>query len=691
MATNQASTNNGRVMWPTGTDYALSIQNPHVAFADAQLSVSETATNMMGMPLVASGQNAVVFLLRAPGKEYAVRCFTTPPAEGADRYDALHEHLGEHNNTRMVTSRWIDSGINVNGGSWPVVVMPWVNGQPLNIAVEDNLDNKPFLDHLADQWVEMVAQLQAADVTHGDLQHGNVLVSNEGQFSLVDLDGAWVPTMKVGPPGESGHPNYQHPKRTAENWGRNGDSFPAFLIETSLRALAADSSLGTFFSGENLLFTRSDLVDRTTPVWAAVAASPDPKVVVMVNRLAALCEADPRQIMLPYDTLRDSNADLSNSNVEFIATSTPTPTVKSLPTEIVAEWWTDTPEHATLSIATELHADPAASGQFQTIYPVPQTIAKTSLLTKLGKDSIISGLVGGLFAGLVGSLFSGILNKALPDSAMPMDFILPVSMLLGAVLLSWQSFIARAFQKAFTQFGFGALLGGLSGAVALLPADRLIVQFNSINQPATDAAIATTADGAAYFVYHIPAYALGLVWAIVAALVGLAIGSTRSMKTGLYGLVGGGIGGFCGGVVFGAQVANFKGHQLVVNGLEVGTIAIVLLVCGAIGVSFGLASKLASVGRLVVVEGRLSGLEILISSRGATIGSSNSDTLSLSGDATVSPHHAKISNTAGIWAIEPSAHVRVNGRDISMATAVAPGDIIMIGQSFVRLDLTGGL
>jgi hypothetical protein len=149
----------GGKRWPTGTDYARAIQHTQTAFGEFTLQNATLATNKMGMPLVASGQNAVVFLLRMNGNDQAIRCFTTPPTEGSSRYDALSAHLAHSAATAMTASRWLEDGIQVDERHWPVVVMPWVEGRPFNLVVEDLADDGVGLGRMADAWVAMVEQL----------------------------------------------------------------------------------------------------------------------------------------------------------------------------------------------------------------------------------------------------------------------------------------------------------------------------------------------------------------------------------------------------------------------------------------------------------------------------------------------------------------------------------------------------
>ena len=123
--------------WPTGTDYARAIQHAPTAFEDEVLRQSNASKNGMGLPVAATGQNAVVFLLGGVTENQAVRCFTTPPTDGRDRYNALSGHLAAVESTAIVASRWLDDGIRCDDNLFPVVVMPWVEGRPFNLLLDD--------------------------------------------------------------------------------------------------------------------------------------------------------------------------------------------------------------------------------------------------------------------------------------------------------------------------------------------------------------------------------------------------------------------------------------------------------------------------------------------------------------------------------------------------------------------------
>ena len=61
-------------LWPAARDFSEAIQNPFVSFVDPELKATTPVTDRLGMPLVAAGQFAYVFKLKAQdGAALAVR------------------------------------------------------------------------------------------------------------------------------------------------------------------------------------------------------------------------------------------------------------------------------------------------------------------------------------------------------------------------------------------------------------------------------------------------------------------------------------------------------------------------------------------------------------------------------------------------------------------------------------------
>ena len=137
--------------------------------------------------------------------------------------------------------------------------MEWVEGRQLDKFIRDHLRNKKQLLELSDKFRKMMIQLKSAKIAHGDLQHGNVLVTSSGQIKLIDYDGIYIPLFANYESMEKGHSNYQHPMRDNRYFHDNMDNFSSVLIYLSLIAIASDPSLFTRFNNpDNIIFTERD-------------------------------------------------------------------------------------------------------------------------------------------------------------------------------------------------------------------------------------------------------------------------------------------------------------------------------------------------------------------------------------------------------------------------------------------------
>jgi WD40 repeat protein len=125
-------------------------------------------------------------------------------------------------------------------------------------------------------------------MAHGDLSSDNCLVIWH-KLTLIDYDSFFIPRLAGSNPGEAGNPHFQHPDRKGY-YALNMDAFPALVIYLSLLALAADNSLWRFHNGKNLIFTAEDYVSpRETPVWKALAGSPDKRIAPLLIALEDMC------------------------------------------------------------------------------------------------------------------------------------------------------------------------------------------------------------------------------------------------------------------------------------------------------------------------------------------------------------------------------------------------------------------
>ena len=277
--------------WPGITDFSEAIQNPSLCFQGTELEAATVAVNQRGMPLVFSGAFASVYSVSVAGQTFAVRCFTREVKDQEARYNELSNYLINVLPPSFVHFEYLDKGICISDSWYPIVKMEWVEGEVLSSFVGARLGDPDTLRRVAAQWRGgPAASLRGLRIAHNDLQHGNVMVQGDGRIRLVDYDGMFLPKFSGERSPELGHRNYQHPERSADDYGEYIDNFPSLVIYLSLLAVASDPNLWDFYNDDNLIFTRSDYADPgDSEVFHRLKSSGDATVAKLSESLEECC------------------------------------------------------------------------------------------------------------------------------------------------------------------------------------------------------------------------------------------------------------------------------------------------------------------------------------------------------------------------------------------------------------------
>lgn len=284
--------------WPAPQDYNEAVQNPHLAFADADLMLGQPELTPLGLPRPISGNFACVYKMQTSNGTWAARCFMKEVPDLQERYKAISEYLAQGRLPYTVPFTYNPRGLRVQGRPFPLLKMQWVQGQSLNTFVEEVLGYPDTLLSTARFWAKMMGDLRAANVAHGDLQHGNVLVVGD-QLRLVDYDGMFVPALAGKESNELGHRNYQLPSRTALDYGPYLDNFSAWVIYVSLIALAVHPEFWQAHGGgdECLLFRKADFEDPgASALLRDLLASPHAQLRLLVETFTAFFPLAPWEV-----------------------------------------------------------------------------------------------------------------------------------------------------------------------------------------------------------------------------------------------------------------------------------------------------------------------------------------------------------------------------------------------------------
>jgi WD40 domain-containing protein len=304
--------------WPQATDYYDAIQNPRIAFKDAELRAGNAAVNALGMPLPRSGNFADVYEVRSADRErcWAVKCFTRDMPDRERRFAGISQHLEQRPLPFMVDFRYLADGILIGGVWFPVVKMRWIEGQTLNEFVRTRADKPQSLLRLAALWRRLAHELRGANIAHGDLQHGNVLLVETAAgklgLKLLDYDGMYVPALANIRSGEVGHPNYQHPQRARDGiYDFEMDRFAHLVIYLALRAVAAAGQRlwDQYDNGDNLLFREADFTNPAgSPLLRELLRAPEVAVQILAGHLLLGAEGEIPRVPLITDIVREDGS-----------------------------------------------------------------------------------------------------------------------------------------------------------------------------------------------------------------------------------------------------------------------------------------------------------------------------------------------------------------------------------------------
>jgi hypothetical protein len=323
----QLLTPHEKALYPDGVAFREAITSP-TALNIPTLTGATLATDRRGLPLAWSGRFAVVFRLQKDKTRYAVRCFTTPNSTlngygRAEKLAQIHARLNQSQIADLfVPFAYHERGIRIGTQYYPVQVMPWASGVPLGKWLEENIHNANSLRRLAGTLSDALTRLEAAGIAHGDWQHDNILVSDNGaKITFVDYDGVFIPEFAGQSAPELGHQNYQHPHRTSVHFGVGLDRFAAQTLTIALRALAYNPELWARYGGEEaMLFRRADFINpQDSSLFAEIASLAelynDTELVADIATLKAMCHEELTLVSVPSNIAETPLLPLQTSTI----------------------------------------------------------------------------------------------------------------------------------------------------------------------------------------------------------------------------------------------------------------------------------------------------------------------------------------------------------------------------------------
>ena len=197
-------------------------------------------------------------------------------------------------------------------GMQPIVVMDWVEAKSLKRYIAEHITESNTINEIAENFKKMVADLHANHFSHGDLQHGNIMVKDDRSLVLVDYDSMFVPDLKGMPDEIKGLVGYQHEGRWKnKEVSEKSDYFSELVIYISLKALAKMPALWSDLNMEDtetLLFSGEDIQSHGSSTIFRVLKT-DSELAPLVDKLCEFMSKPTIDELLPLEDAVISKSD----------------------------------------------------------------------------------------------------------------------------------------------------------------------------------------------------------------------------------------------------------------------------------------------------------------------------------------------------------------------------------------------
>lgn len=257
-------------------DIIACVQNPKL-IKDPFFKNAVFSKDARGLLLRYTGGFTVVFPCIVNGEKWAFRCWYVPVKDAKERYSFISQAIQKSHLPYFCSFEYAESGLLVDDKLLPITKMKWVDGQNLKKYICSHYHESEKIKQLAKSFLDMIIELHSMHIAHGDLQHGNIMVSDSGQVFLVDYDSMYVPEMGTQFTDIiTGLADYQHPARKRNQISSDKlDYFSELIIYTSLLAIAYKPDFVLSYKvedSESLLFKATDFVDiKKSPIYRELA------------------------------------------------------------------------------------------------------------------------------------------------------------------------------------------------------------------------------------------------------------------------------------------------------------------------------------------------------------------------------------------------------------------------------------
>lgn len=238
------------------------------SFIDKRLKESEVVLNKKGNPIFRKGNQCGVTKIRySTGKIKALRMWQNESAADRNVYEQVSQYFEQFPAPYLLNSSYISKAVSFNGEFFPALLMDWCAGISLREYLDNNISDPQKMSLLKESLIEMFKDMNKRGISHGDIHHNNIYISEMGNPILIDYDSMFVPSLKGNEDNCLGYSGFQLPNARENNkyLSNKTDYFSQLIVILTIECLIQKPILWSNYLDEDdtvsLLFKERDYLN----------------------------------------------------------------------------------------------------------------------------------------------------------------------------------------------------------------------------------------------------------------------------------------------------------------------------------------------------------------------------------------------------------------------------------------------
>lgn len=237
-------------------------------FIGKSLKDFEPVLNKKGRPIFRKGNQCGVTKLRNSADKFkALRMWQSESANAKVQCKHIAKYIEQNPAPYLLNISYLEGSIKWNEEYFSALLMDWCSGVSLREYIGSNINDSRKLSQLKEAIEEMFKDMNRRGISHGDIHHNNICVSQKGEPVLIDYDSMFVPSLTGTEDNCLGYSGFQLPNARENNkyLSPKTDYFSQLIIVLTIECLIYKPSLWSRYLDEDdtvsLLFKKENFLN----------------------------------------------------------------------------------------------------------------------------------------------------------------------------------------------------------------------------------------------------------------------------------------------------------------------------------------------------------------------------------------------------------------------------------------------